>query len=331
MSASMPGSAGKQRTGDKTTRHRGWKMALNSGRESLSFRHETAPVVGDLDAALRVNPTDPGSLNVFWLGQAGFAFRSDKRLLLADAYLSDALAKKYQGTLFTHQRMMPSPLAVDARVDADFLLASHAHSDHLDPGLLGPFMENNPNCQLVCPTSAKQTAVERGAPAERITTLEPGLGVAYDGVSIEAIASAHETVAYNDKGEHLFLGYVVEMAGIRFYHSGDCVPYDGLAVELAKRRIDIALLPVNGRDEFRTSHGIAGNFTIHEAARLCLTTGIRFMVPHHFGMFDFNTVNEAEIHQRLDGCLGLDYWLPSIGNMLALHSIERADSRRLTL
>ncbi len=47
--------------------------------------------------------------------------------------------------------------------------------------------------------------------------------------------------------------------------SGDCVPYAGLDVALAKRRIDIALLPVNGRDDFRRSHGVPGNFTVDEA------------------------------------------------------------------
>lgn len=308
-----------------------WRAAINRGADNLTFRHHTAPIAGSLDKALVKQPDVPGALNVFWLGQAGFAFRSGKRLVLVDPYLSDALAAKYKGSLFTHQRMMPPPLAPDARVDADFLLATHAHSDHLDPGLIGPFLKNNPGCKLVCPASARDAAIQRGAPPERIIALEPGPRSAHDGFAVEAIPSAHETLDYNDRGEHLYLGYVIEMAGLRLYHSGDCVPYEGLAVELAKRRIDAAFLPVNGRDQFRTSHGIAGNFTIHEAARLCLTTGIRFIVPHHFGMFDFNTVSVGEIRQRLDGCLGLDYWLPSIGGVLKLRSVERGDSRRFTL
>lgn len=308
-----------------------WRLAIADARDRLSFRYFSSTISEPLDRALTKAPLEPRTLNVFWLGQAGFALRSDKRLVIVDAYLSDALAKKYRDSLFTHRRMMPPPLAVDAAVKADFLLASHAHSDHLDPGLLGDFMKANPDCRLVCPASARTAAMERGAPKERIVAMEPGFRAQYDGVSIEAIASAHETVAHNDAGEHLFLGFVIEMAGLRLYHSGDCVPYEGLAAELAKRRIDVALLPVNGRDEFRTSHGIAGNFTIHEAARLCLSAGIPFIVPHHFGMFDFNTVSEAEIAQRLDGCVGLEYMLPAVDRMLVLQSVERADSRRISL
>lgn len=299
--------------------------------EAVMFSYHPQAMHGDLADCLASPPAEPGELRLYWLGQAGFALQSGKRLVLIDPYLSDALANKYRGALFTHQRMMAPPMTPDAAVGADFLLASHAHSDHLDPGLVEPFMQANPECVLICPASAREKAQERGAPPERTEFMEPGMRRVYDGFTVEAIASAHETVDYNDRGEHLYLGYVVEMAGLRLYHSGDCVPYDGLAVELAKRRIDIALLPVNGRDEFRTSKGVAGNFTIHEAARLCFTTGIGFLVPHHFGMFDFNTVSVDEIRQRLDGCHGLEYWLPSPGSRLVLKSVERADSRRISL
>ncbi|MCC8180629.1 MAG: MBL fold metallo-hydrolase [Planctomycetes bacterium] len=298
---------------------------------AVKFVYETRQLPSSLVDSLASPPAEPGTLRIHWLGQAGFALQSDKQLVVVDPYLSDALAVKYRGKLFTHQRMMAPPMSVDAAVGAKYLLSTHAHSDHLDPDMVGPFMQANPGCILICPASAREKALERGAPPDRIEYMEPGMRKVDDGFTVEAIASAHETVDYNDRGEHLYLGYVMEMAGLRIYHSGDCIPYDGLAVELAKRRIDVALLPVNGRDEFRTSRGVAGNFTIHEAARLCFTTGIGFLVPHHFGMFDFNTVNEDEIQQRLDGCHGLDYWLPTLDSMLILKSVQRADSRRISM
>ncbi len=263
-------------------------------------------------------PAAPGTLDAYWLGQAGFILRSDERLVVIDPYLSDALAEKYRDTRFPHTRMMPPPLAVDAAIGADMLLSTHAHSDHLDPGLIRPFMQANPDCQLVCPSSADDVALARGAPPERLVTMDAGGRLSYTSLKVEAIASAHEQVEYNDRGENKYLGFIVEMGGVRVYHSGDCVPYDGLTEVLAGHRLDAAFLPVNGRDDYRRDNGIAGNFTIREAGKLCVAAGIPLLVPHHFGMFAFNTVPEDDIRAGLDGISGLAYRMPVVGERLTI-------------
>jgi hypothetical protein len=60
-------------------------------------------------------------------------------------------------------------------------------------------------------------------------------------------------------------------------------------------------LPINGRDEYRRSRNVPGNFTLVEAVELCQQTDIPIMIAHHFGMFEFNTVNvgdaECELQQ----------------------------------
>jgi L-ascorbate metabolism protein UlaG (beta-lactamase superfamily) len=45
------------------------------------------------------------------------------------------------------------------------------------------------------------------------------------------------------------------------WHSGDCVPFDGLVEEVASLAPDVALLPVNGRRPKLAAAGIMGNFT----------------------------------------------------------------------
>eukprot|EP00752_Nemacystus_decipiens_P019106 g17162.t1 len=45
----------------------------------------------------------------------------------------------------------------------------------------------------------------------------------------------------------------------------------------------------------RLASGIPGNFTLEEAINLCKDAGIGWMIPHHFGMFAFNTISEAAI------------------------------------
>ena len=87
---------------------------------------------------------------------------------------------------------------------------------------------------------------------------------------------------------------------LAIYHSGDIVSYKGLQEQLARHQIQLALLPVNGRDELRRSKGIPGNFTLEEAVDLCRCTGIPVLIAHHFGMFAFNTVNPELIDQAAE-------------------------------
>ncbi|MDY0093553.1 MAG: MBL fold metallo-hydrolase, partial [Candidatus Vecturithrix sp.] len=114
------------------------------------------------------------------------------------------------------------------------------------------------------------------------------------GIGLEAIPSAHEELQVNNRGEHAFLGYILKIGTITLYHSGDCTPYPGLEDTLATHAVDLALLPVNGRDEYRKSRKIPGNFTLDEVVNLGKYANIPFLLGHHFGMFDFNTINREQ-------------------------------------
>ena len=74
------------------------------------------------------------------------------------------------------------------------------------------------------------------------------------------------------------------------YHSGDTIPYEGLAERVKAHQVDLALLPINGRGK-----GVPGNFTLAEAIQLCHRADIPYLIPHHFGMFAFNTVDPEVI------------------------------------
>ena len=117
-------------------------------------------------------------------------------------------------------------------------------------------------------------------------------------MTIDVIPSAHETLKVNARGEHHFLGFILRLGRLTLYHAGDCVVHDGQAERLRARKIDLALLPVNGRSDRLSARGIPGNMTFDEARKLCLAAGIGAMMPHHFGMFAFNTVEAAELQRQ---------------------------------
>lgn len=241
---------------------------------------------------------------IAWLGQAGVLLRCNAGMLAIDPYLSDSLAAKYRGARFPHVRMMPPPFAPEELTGLDVVFCTHSHTDHMDPGTLGPLALVNAGCRFVVPLSGRATAEARGVPPERLIAADAGVAGTAGPVSWHALASAHEQLKTDAAGRQMFLGYVIELEGLRIYHSGDCVPYPGLADELARHRVDVAILPVNGRDMRRSAAGIPGNFTFAEAVDLCRSAGIHAMMACHFGMFDFNTVSEAWLDEQIAGLAG---------------------------
>ena len=240
-----------------------------------------------------------GSAGLAWLGQAGFALRCEGRRFLIDPYLSDFLAEKYRGTEFPHVRLMPPPVEAAQIHGLDWVFCSHRHSDHTDPGSLPLLARNNPSCRFVVPRAERQAALQAGVPLERMAAVNAGESLSLsENATVEVVAAAHETLKVNALGEHHFLGFIFKTPRLALYHSGDCAPYDGLAAELLRRNIDLALLPVNGRDAHLTRRGIAGNFTFAEARQLCMDARIPCLIPHHFGMFAFNTPSLAELRHE---------------------------------
>ena len=67
--------------------------------------------------------------------------------------------------------------------------------------------------------------------------------------------------------------------------------YEGLIESLKKFDINIAFLPINGRDYFRNNADIIGNFNCEEAVLLAKEIGAKMLVPMHHDLYEVNCVN----------------------------------------
>ena len=64
---------------------------------------------------------------------------------------------------------------------------------------------------------------------------------------------------------------------------------DGLRAALAPLRIDVALLPINGRTHYREADGLVGNMDERDAVALATEIGASMLVPIHWDLFEGNT------------------------------------------
>jgi L-ascorbate metabolism protein UlaG (beta-lactamase superfamily) len=231
------------------------------------------------------------SLELWWLDQSGFRLRDPAQpspVVFVDPFLTPSDRRTWQ-----------APAGPDALAQADLVLATHGHTDHLDrPTLEEAAAEPGSRFALVVPRPLVDEVVQdTGLPRERVIGAQPGDTIDRPGLRVHVVPARHGVNvedAYNF-GEQLsgglvrYLGYVVELGGARAYHAGDCIPFAGQAELLANLHPHLALLPINGRDVFRESErNIVGNMDPREAARLAADVGAQVLVPMHWELFEHN-------------------------------------------
>ena len=231
-------------------------------------------------------------LHIWWLGQSGFLVQWHGSHLLFDPYLSDSLSRKYAATDKPHTRMTERVISPDALDFINLTTSSHNHTDHLDGETLITLMQANPKMQLLVPAANRAFAADRlDVDPDQLKAIDAGQSIALGPIELHAVPAAHEELSRDDLGRHQFVGYVAKLGPWTIYHSGDTIPYDGMEANLRQWKIDVALLPINGR---RPERRVAGNLWGREAANLAKAIGANTVIPCHYDMFEFNTENPEE-------------------------------------
>ena len=233
---------------------------------------------------------------LWWLGQSGFLLQWQGIHVLLDPYLSDSLTKKYSQTDKPHVRM--TELVIDpARLSfVDVVTSTHNHTDHLDAETLSPILAANPRVRLLIAEANRAFVADRLKidPAAAIV-LDDGTSVSVSGIRFSGVASAHEELERDAHNRAKYLGYVLQFGSWSIYHSGDTVRYEGMTGKLLPFKIDIALLPINGRSPERR---VPGNLFGRETAQLAKDIEAKLVIPCHFEMFEFNTASPDEFVQQ---------------------------------
>ena len=241
----------------------------------------TAAVELDRLAALELVE---GSVGVLWLGQSSVALRLGGRTILVDPFLSPH-----------PERLVPPPFAAADARGVDLVLVTHDHLDHLDEVALPVLAAASPEARVVVPTELVGRVGAMGVEREQIAGIAADGALDLGGLRIHGIPACHGEEPADAYRLGPFRGYVVAGAGVHVYHAGDTIPFAGLAERLREVGIDLALLPINGRDAEREALGIVGNLDPAEAAELAAAIGASTMIPLHWDMFAANPGDPAAL------------------------------------
>jgi L-ascorbate metabolism protein UlaG (beta-lactamase superfamily) len=273
------------------------------------FQQDDA-LLGDI-ARSRLDAGD--GFRLWWLGQSGFLVQWRGKHLLFDPYLSESLTKKYAATEKPHVRMTERVIDPARLGFVDVVTSTHAHTDHLDAETLRALAAAG-SCTLVHPTSNTPTVRERWADSGQAVALDAGESADVEGFTVYAVPASHPTLDKDAGGRHLFLGYVVRFGAWTIYHSGDTVVYDGMADVLRPFKIDVAILPINGK---------VGNMNGADAATLAHDAGAKLVIPCHYEMFEFNTADPNDLFVPTCKQLGQAYRVLRAGEALNSSEVPR--------
>jgi len=218
-----------------------------------------------------------GQIALFWLGQAGFLIKnSAEEILAVDPYFSDMVER-----LDGYKRLM-MPVMEPEELDADVILVTHYHGDHLDLDSLPALMK--PHTQLLCCRQSLSECRRISLPETQMSVMEVGLVRKIKGFTIEPVFADH------GDGAPAALGYLVETEGITLYFSGDTSYQKDRMKHAADRDIDILIVPINGE---------YGNMNERDAAMLAAQVQAKLTIPSHFWLFSRHKGNPYEFELEM--------------------------------
>jgi len=207
------------------------------------------------------------SIDLNWLGHAGFQIKDGKSVIYVDPYKISNSASEEK---------------------ADYIFISHSHYDHCSIQDIEKLIKDG--TVVVIPADC-QSKVIRFVPKIQIKLMEPGQKIDGGDFLVESVK------AYNiDKGFHPadegWMGYVFDFGNVSVYHSGD----SDLIPEMKEinRENLIALLPIGG----------TYTMNVEEAVKAAEYVKSKITIPMHYGEI-VGSEQDAELFMKKCGEVGI--------------------------
>lgn len=247
---------------------------------------------------------------LWWLAQMGFAARLGDSRLYFDLYLGD-----------NGKRTAPPVFQAEDVTGAHYFFGSHDHLDHIDRPYWKLWANNNPQAKFVVSRAlCEKLSRALDIPPARFLPISDGETVRDRNLEITGVAAAHELLEWDEKGESLHMSYIVRGAGISLFHAGDACLYEGLWGKLrAAGKLDVMILPINGRDGERLRRNCVGNMTYQEATDLAGDLHPGLTIPGHYELFADNCIDVGLFCDYMSFKYpALRYWVGEYGDQIEI-------------
>lgn len=263
---------------------------------------------------IRTTTVSGQEIALWYLGQCGFVFKKNC-IIYIDPILNDLPDAEGKSL-----RKYDSPFP-PASVEADYVVCTHNHRDHLAPETLSAIASHDKHTRFVVPSGCTSALTNIGISPERIIPVSAGKPVLLDGLTITGISAAHPVHQVDEKGNDLALSYYLKIGEADLLHMGDTYLTDQLLDDLQKLPApNIFFPPINGGDYFRTRRDCIGNLNFNEAAELAKIIDADLTIPTHFDMVTGNTVNPLSFIQTFIEINPSRKWhIPALGERFFYH------------
>ncbi len=161
---------------------------------------------------------------------------------------------------------------------ADIIFISHDHYDHCSPDDLAKIQ--GPDTVIVTVESCRNKI------EGKVEIVVPGDTLSVKGIPIKVVPAYNTNKKFHPK-KNRWVGFVIEIDGVRIYHAGDT----DLIEEMREIKTDIALLPVSGTYVM----------TADEAAEAAMIIKPALAIPMHYGAIVGDASDAERFRKLLNG------------------------------
>jgi len=203
-----------------------------------------------------------GDIEIKWLGHSGFLIKDSTPQVYPD---------KSSTKIFTRGKIIyidPYNIRGDSE-KADLILITHSHYDHCSVADINKIIKEGTKIILPADCQSKITRLE--VPI-KMQVIEPMQELTHGDIRISTFPAYNIDKPFHSK-EESWVGYLVKMNGLLFYHAGDTDVIPEMQKLTGYHEKFVALLPIGGRFTMSVEEAV-------EAAKIIKPF---LVIPMHYG------------------------------------------------
>ena len=203
---------------------------------------------------------DINGVQLKWLGHSSFKFSFGGKVVYIDPFQVDETEKAY------------------------LLLISHGHYDHCSIADIAKLVKEDTLIITTPDTTSKFAGKVDGG---KLKLARPGESFSFGGIEVKAVPAYNINKDFHP-GMNEWVGYIIKINNVRFYHSGDT----DLIPEMSEVKADVAMLPVSGTYVM----------TAEEAAQAAKKIMPKIAIPMHYGRIIGSRADAEKFKKLCDFC-----------------------------